>query len=250
MKSEEIDLKVYFVMIKKWLWLIALVVTAFTALAAWYSYKTYVPVYHAQTKIIVNAGNSDPFSQQTINIGTGSMESGLISTYKEIIRTPFIMDKVVQLNPNLEVSSDYLTRIVDVYALNNTQVVIIAVNDYSHERAVMIANAITRVFQAELPNISEGKSVVILNEAKMSANPQPINEKQNTYIILGFMASLILSVGAVILLESLDDKLRTEEDVAEALGIPTLAYIPKMTKRKLKPKKKVGGGTAYAPVKQ
>ncbi|TLS49381.1 lipopolysaccharide biosynthesis protein [Paenibacillus antri] len=249
MRSDEIDVRVYFTMIKRRLWLIVVCVASFTTLAAWYSYQNYVPLYEAHTKLIVNdASEADPFGRQLMNIGGGGANSGLIDTYKEVIRTPIIMDKVVQRYPNLGVSSEYLMSAVRVAALNNTQVMIFSIVDYSHERAVSIVNAITDVFQAEIPHISPVNSVVVLTEAKMESDPQPINEKQNTYIVLGFMASLILSVGAVILLDSLDDTLRTEDDIREALGIPTLSSIPKLEKRRRSKAKNVGEGS-YAAVK-
>ncbi|WP_309121680.1 Wzz/FepE/Etk N-terminal domain-containing protein [Paenibacillus sp.] len=248
MRSDEIDVKVYFTMVKRRLWLIVVCVASFTTLAAWYSYQNYVPMYEAHTKLIVNdASEADPFGRQQMNIGGGA-NSGLIDTYKEVIRTPIIMDKVVQRYPNLGVSSEHLMSAVRVAALNNTQVMIFSIVDYSHERAVLIVNAITDVFQAEIPRISPVNSVVVLTEAKMEADPEPINEKQNTYIVLGFMASLILSVGGVILLDSLDDTLRTEDDIREALGIPTLSSIPKLEKRRRSKTKNIGEGP-YAAVK-
>lgn len=245
--SDEIDLRVYFAIMKKWFWWIALCVAAFTSLAAWYTTVNYVPLYQAQTKVIVNGAETDLFGRQVMNIGGGGIDSGLINTYKEIIRSPMIMDKVVQNNPNLEVSSKYLTQVVNVFPLNDTQVVVISATDYSYERAVLIANAVTAVFQAELPNISRSSNVVVLTGAEMTSSPQPINKQQNTYIIMAFMASLILSAGTAILYESLDDKLRTEEDIERKLGVRTLASIPKLKNHRRNVKKAEGG--SYVAVK-
>lgn len=236
MRSEEIDLGAYFKIIRKRLWLIIACVTCCTALAAFYSYSTYVPVYQASTKLIVNqSGETDPLGRQMMNLGAiggGGGSTGSINTYKEIIRTPIIMDKVVGRYPHLDVSAGHLMATVNAYALNNTEVMVISTTDYSHERAVMIVNAVSDVFQAEIPKISEVNQVIILTEAQVQQNPQPINEKQNTYIILGFMASLIMSIGIVILLDSLDDSVKTDEDVRAVLGLSILSSIPKVTDRR------------------
>ena len=255
MKSEDIDLREYLRIVRRRLWLIVLIVLTCTIGAAYFSYNTYVPLYAAQTKLYVNSADAaDPFSRGVMNIGQMSSGGGVIETYKEIIRTPIIMDKVVDRYPQLDASTEELIRSVSVHALNNTSVMIISVTGLSHERAVMMVNAITDVFITELPKISPGHSAVLLTEAKMSANPDPVNEQRNTYIILAFMASLIVSVGIAILLDVLDDRIKDEADVVRVLGVSTLASVPKTRLRSGRARSRKGtqgriGEEAYAAVK-
>lgn len=255
MKSEDIDLREYFRIVRRRFWLILLIVPACTAGAAYFSYSTYVPLYAAQTKVYVNqAEAADPFNRGVMMIGQKSAGNGVIDTYKEIIRTPIIMDKVVARYPQLEASTDELIRSVSVHALNNTSVMIISVTGFSYERAVMMVNAITDVFVTELPKISPGHSAVLLTEAKLSAYPEPVNEQHNTYILLAFMGSLILSVGITILLDVLDDRIKDETDVLRVLGVSTLAVVPKTRLRSGRARSRKGtqgriGEEAYAAVK-
>jgi capsular polysaccharide biosynthesis protein len=255
LKSEDIDLREYFRIVRRRLWLILLIVPACTIGAAYFSYSTYVPLYSAQTKLYVNNAEAvDPFSRGIMTIGQMSASNGVIDTYKEIIRTPIIMDKVVDRYPQLDASTDELIRSVSVHALGNTSVMIISVVDWSHERAVMMVNAITDVFVTELPKISPGHSAVLLTEAKMSAYPQPVNEQHNTYIILAFVGSLIVSVGIAILLDVLDDRIKDEADVVRVLGVSTLAVVPKTRLRSGRARSRKGtqgriGEEAYAAIK-
>lgn len=255
MKSEDIDLREYLRIVRRRFWLIAFIVLACTFAAAYYSYQTYVPLYAAQTKLYVNnADAADPFSRGIMNIGPMSAGGGVIDTYKEIIRTPIIMEKVIERYPQLEASSDELIRGVSVFALNNTSVMIISVTDYSHERAVMKVNAITDVFVTDLPKISPGHTAVLLTEAKLSGNPSPVNEQHYRYIVLAFMASLIASVGLAILIDSMDDRIKNEADVVRVLGVSTLASVPKTKLRAGRSRSRKGsqgriGEEAYAAVK-
>ena len=238
MKSQEIDLGVYVRMIVRYWWLVGISVVVCTSLAAYYSYANYVPMYQASTKLVVNsAGSPDPLGQfdsigSIGGLGVGGGGGGSIDLYREIIRTPIIMDKVVQMYPDLDVSAEYLMTAVSAYALNGTEVMVITATDFGHERAVLIANAVTKVFQTEIPKISGTGDVIILTEAKVRANPNPINEKQNTYIVVGFMASLIASAGIAILLDSFDTTLKRVEDIEKALDLPTLASIPELKPRR------------------
>lgn len=239
MEHKEIDLGSYIRIIKKRLWLIVLCVFISTLSMAVYSYYDYQPIYQASTKLIVNKTmEMDQLGKEQMDFGAIGINIKLIDTYKEIIKTPAIMDKVVQRYPDLNLSAEELISKVNVYALNDTQVMTITAYDSSYERAVLIVNAVSDVFQTEIPKIMKVDNVAILNIAIMTDHPQPLNKKQNQYIILSFVASLMLAIGIVFLLDSLDDTLKTEKDIQLVLGISTLSMIPKMKKRELKLKKK------------
>jgi capsular polysaccharide biosynthesis protein len=235
----EINLKEYLMVILKRWWIIVLVVSTCTILTAMYSTSNYVPIYQASTKLIVNkTSEQDQLGKEQIDYGAIGVNMSLINTYKEIIRTPAIMDKVVQRYPDLHISTDQLISIINVTNINETQVMSIVARHLSHERAVRIANAVSDVFQSEIPNIMKVDNITILNRAKVQDNPTPINQKSNQYIILGFLVSLAATVGIILLWDALDDTLKTEEDIREAFDLSTLAYIPKVKKNMQRVKRK------------
>jgi capsular polysaccharide biosynthesis protein len=248
----EINLKEYFMIIKKRLWLIVICVLLPTILTAMYSNKNYQPIYQASTKLIVNKTiEQDQLGNVQIDYGAIGVNIALMNTFKEIIRTPAIMDKVVQRYPDLNVSTEQLISIVNVSNLNETQVMTIVARHYSHEKAVKIANAVSDVFQMEIPKIMKVDNITILNRAKIQDNPAPVNQKSNQYIILSFVASLTVVVGIIFLLEALDDTLKTDEDIRLVLEVSALAFIPQMkvkelsTDKRIKSRKKAGE-TPYA----
>jgi capsular polysaccharide biosynthesis protein len=229
----EINLKQYFMMIKKRLWLIAVCVFLSALLAANYSNSNYQPIYQASTKLIVNNIEQGQMGKQQIDYGAIGVNIALIATYKEIIKTPAIMDKVVQRYPDLNLSAQQLISIVNVSNLNETQVMTIVARHYSYERAVKVANAVSDVFQMEIPKIMKVNNVTILNRAEVQENPIPVNTKPN-YMTLSFLASLVVAVGIILLLEALDDTLKTDEDIRTVFEISTLAFIPKMKEKELR----------------
>ena len=224
----EINFKEYLMIIKKRLWLIVLIVGTCTMFTAMYTTSNYVPIYQASTKLIVNKTfELEQSGTEQIDLGAIGVNMALINTYKEIIRTPAIMDKVVQRYPDLHVSTDQLISIVNVTNLNETQVMSIVVRHFSHERAVKIANAVSDVFQAEIPNIMKVDNITILNRAKVQDNPTPVNQKSNQYIILSFVGSLAATIGIILLLDAMDDTLKTDEDIREILNSPPQPTYPK-----------------------
>ncbi|MEX2461062.1 MAG: Wzz/FepE/Etk N-terminal domain-containing protein [Paenibacillaceae bacterium] len=228
------NLKAYYRMIMKRWWLIVVCVFLSTTLTAKYSNTNYQPIYQVSTKLIVNnTFEQGQLGKEQIDYGAIGANIALIATYKEIIKTPAIMDKVVQRYPDLNLSVEQLISIVNVSNLNETQVMTIIARHYSYEKAVKVANAVTDVFQMEIPKIMKVNNVTILNRAEMQENPTPINEKSN-YMLLSFLASLVVAIGIILLLEALDDTLRTDEDIRTVLEISPLAFIPKMKEKELR----------------
>ncbi|WP_186446159.1 YveK family protein [Paenibacillus cremeus] len=237
----EINLREYYRMIKKRLWIIVLSVVLSTIAAAQYSNINYQPVYQASTKLIVNTvatdgnGGRGPIDLGMMAMGDSSQQ---INMYKEIIKTPAIMEKVAQRHPELNITSEQLINSVNVTAVNSTPIMAIIAQSFSHERAVKIVNYVTEVFQTEMPKIMKIESITILNAAKLTDKPSLVNKKSNQLIILAVAASLVVSIGIILFLDSLDDTLKTEEDIREVFNVMTLAMVPKIKDRELRVKKK------------
>jgi capsular polysaccharide biosynthesis protein len=127
--------------------------------------------------------------------------------------------------------------------------------DTSYKHAVEIVNAVSTVFKEEIPKIMKVDNVTILSEADPNVLASPINSNPVISIILAFIVSLMLAVGLVFLLDYLDDTIKSEEDIASTLELPTLSYISRISRSDLKVRRtrgaqqKVGDG-AYATAKQ
>lgn len=228
----EINLKSYYKMIRKRLWVMVLCAVIFTVPTALFTSDTYYPIYEASTDLMVNHSEN----QQQIDYSAISV----------IIKTPVIVDKVIEWYPDLNLTAEQLSDAINVSDVNGSQVMRLYAQDYSYEKAMKIANDVTQVFQSEIPKLVKVESVTILNSAKTIDNPEPINPKTNTYIqmiILSFIASLVVSVGIILLLESLDDTLKTEEDIRSIFGKSTLAVVPKMRKREVRQAKQMKSST-------
>ena len=227
----ELDLKDYIKVLRKRIWLIILIVLISCIATAVVSFYFIEPVYEASTKLIVNKADRqgpDPMDLNTVN-----MNIRLIDTYKEVIKTPRIMDKVVEAHPEFGLTADQLIDKVRVSSVNNTQVMTLIVQDKSYDKAAAIANAVSEVFQQEIPLIMSVDNVSLLNKAKPMDNPVPVKPNPKLNIAISFVVSLMVALGLAFLLEYLDDTIKTEEDIRQALGLPTLAVIAKINEEDL-----------------
>jgi capsular polysaccharide biosynthesis protein len=227
--SNELDLRDYFRIIRKRIWWIVSFVLIVTITAGVYSKFVMVPIYEASTKIIVNRSSDSSITQQ-LELNEVNTYIKMIDTYKEIIKTPAILDKVVANYPEFGLTSEQLMKKIKVSSVNNTQVMTVIVSDPSYRKAAQIANAVSEVFKQEIPSLFSVQNVSILNEAKLepAQPPSPVSPNVMLNIVIAFIVSFMLAVGVVFLLEYLDDTIKTEADVEQVLGLPTLAMIARM----------------------
>lgn len=226
--SNELDLRQYMTIIRKRLPFILILVLLCTAAAAVYSLFFKDPMYEASTKIIVNQTQSQAMTGQ-LDLNQINTNIRMIDTYKEIIKTPAILDKVVAGYPELGMTSEELARMIKVSSVNNTQVMTLIVEGMEYRKAAETVNAVSNVFREEIQHIFQVENVSILNEANLTKHPGPVSPNVPLNVAIAFVVSLMLAVGIVFLLEYLDDTIKTEADVLEYLGQPTLAMISKMS---------------------
>jgi capsular polysaccharide biosynthesis protein len=249
----EIDLRIYITLFKKYLWLIVLLVFTSTTGAAIYSNYNYQPIYQASSKLIINnQPRADLLGKDPMNLASMAVNVTMINTYKEILKTPSIMEKVVLRHPDLNMSPEQLISKISITAINDTQLMAIIAIDSSHERAVRMANYVSETFQTEVPKVMKiDSNIAILDKAKEMDNPKPINQKSSRNIVLAAAASLVVAVCIILFLDSLDDTMKTVKEVCSVFDAPALAMIPKMKESKWKLRKRNKseeklGETSYA----
>lgn len=220
------ELKQYWIIVKRRLLMISLIITVSCLAIGIYSSYFIEPQYEASAKLIVNQYKESSSLISSIDVGSINSTIGLIKTYKEILRTPRMMKKVVKEYPQLGVTFGELIGKVSVSSVNETQVMSISVRDDSYEKAANIANAVAIVFQKSVPDLMKVDNVSVLDQADPKENHSPIAPNPKMNIAVAFMLSLMIGIGIAFLLDYLDDTIKTEEDILATLDVPVLTSIP------------------------
>lgn len=213
-------------------WIIALIILVSCITTGLCTYYLLQPVYQASTKLIVNTSTVEEGVPQ-LTWADVNLNIQLIATYKELIKTAAIMEQVLLEHPSIELTVDQLIGMVNVDSVNETQVMTVMVEDTSYERAALIVNSVSEVFQAKVIDIMNVDNVTILNEAHSNLEALPIWPKPVQNIAISFILSMMLGVGIVFLIEHLDDSIKNEEDVEKYMGLPTLAVIGIISKKEI-----------------
>lgn len=220
--EETISLKELFLTLKKRLSLIIIITAIATATSGIVSYFLLTPIYQSSTQILVNQSKND--QQQVYNAGELQTNLQLINTYNVIIKSPAILDKVIE-KEKLDMTSGALNGLVTVSSEQNSQVVNIAVQNEDPQKAAAIANSIAATFQEEIPNIMNVDNVSILTQAQLGENPSPIKPQPVLNMAIALVVGLMAGVGIAFLLEYLDNTIKNEQDIENQLGLPVLGAI-------------------------
>lgn len=230
----EMDLRILASMIWKRWWLILLITFLSTAIAGVISFFVLTPEYKASAEILVTQSKADGNVQYSQGDIRTNLE--LMNTYNVIIKSPRILDKVIE-NYSINKSYAQLNNQITVNSVKNSQVMSITVINPSHEQAVYIANAVAQTFQEEIKELMNVDNVHIMAEAKNLPVPSPVKPKPYLNMAITFVIGLMTSIGLIFLLEYLDNTVKSESDIERLLGIPVLGSISKIdekTEKKLK----------------
>lgn len=219
--EETIDLREYFAIIKKRFWIIAIITVIAMVVSGVISFFMLSPVYESKSTLIVNTEKNE--DTQMITGDQFSVSQKLAVTYGEIIKSRAVLESVIS---NLKLDSEYedLVEKITVSPVKDTQIISISVQDTNPKKARDIANEIPKVFEKEVKRITKANDIQVIDKAILPENPIKPNKMMNVAIaaVLGMMIGLFV----VFLLEYLDNKIKTPQDVEKHLDLPILGVIP------------------------
>ena len=222
--EETIDLREYFYIIKKRAWIIALISIVAMVVSGVISFFVLSPVYESSTTLIVSRDESITDTGSTALTGDQiTVAQKLAVTYGEIIKSRAVIDEVAN-NLKLDMTYDELSSAISVSSVKDTQIIKVSVQDTNPNKASDIANAIPKAFSSEVKRIMKANGVEVIDKAVTPSGAIKPNKVMNVAIaaVLGVMIGLFV----VFLLEYMDTKMKTPQDIEKHLGIPLLGVVP------------------------
>ena len=219
--EEVIDLREYFSIIKKKWYIIAILCVICVAASSVYSFFIAKPVYQAETTLIVKTEKTE--GTNTVTSDQIKTTQQLAVTYGEIIKSRKVLDDVIK-NLDLDESYGQLSGKISVSTVSDTQIIKVSVQDTNKSNAAKIANEIPKVFAKEAIRIADANGVEVIDKAQTPVNPVSPNKKMNILIagVLGVMIGLFI----IFIIEFLNTKIKTPQDIEKELGLPLLGVIP------------------------
>lgn len=222
---EEIDLKELLIFVKDKIGLLITITAGVCILGCIYGLFIQTPMYESYTTVILSSNESS----SAINQADVNLNRVLVDTYAEIVRSRRVLTQVID-ELDLDLSYEDLYNKITVSAVNDTEIIKIAVNDKDGIKAKNIANVTAEYFTEEIVILYNMNNVDILDEAIESENPYNINVVKQTiiYLMLGF----IIAAGILFIIFYFDRSVKSIEQVEQKIKLPILGGVQDISKNK------------------
>jgi succinoglycan biosynthesis transport protein ExoP len=212
--------------LRRWWWLLLLGI----ALGGGASYaisRAMTPIYRATTTLLVNQTQTPG----VIAYNDILTSERLTKTYGELVTKRPVLEEVISLFGQPK-DVETLRDMVSVSVIRDTQLLRLSVESDDPALAATLANGTAQAFIAEndITDLSRPGSVSVVEQATMPTSP--VKPQVAFNLALGLLASLLVTVGLVLLMEYLDDTVKSEQDVERVAGLTTLGMVARFGRRR------------------
>lgn len=192
-----------------------LVFAAITAAICWFVLPN---TYTSSVSIYVLARNSsEETSALNSELSAGQMITNDVATLIESTR---VITQTAQ-SFGLEDLDDFT---IDIDSTTNTRVITINVSGTSPSFVAAVANELASVTNQVAREAMDVRSVNVLDEAIIQTEPS--GPPRILYTLIAFVIGLFVALAAIVLMDTLNAKIRGPEEIEELLGIPVIGRIP------------------------
>ena len=229
---EELDIVELLYALKNKVVYIVISVVAFAIVGLIYSQFFITPMYKSSTSFVlsksVNTGAEiDNSSTEAITTNDITLNSKLVSTYSEIIKSKTVAKEVIA-SLGLDMSVSRFIGSISVSTKSDTELIVITVSNENPQLAADIANSLAEVFRDKVNDIYNIDNLSVIDIAEPDSVPYNISTVKN--ILLFAIVGLVLACGIIFVIVYFDDTIKDEKDVEALLSTPVIASIPKLEK--------------------
>ena len=214
----EIDLREVFFALKKRALIILAALVAGALIAGAYTKLLVTPMYSSTATMLVLSKDTTLTSIADLQLGTQ-----LTNDYSVLLTSRPVLEEVID-NLGLDMGYGSLKGAITLNNPSNTRILEITVQNSDPELARDLVNELAHTASDYIGDKMEVIPPKVIEEGEVSTSQISPNTKKN--IMLGALAGAVLAAGVVVLMSVLDDSIRSEDDIENFLGMPTLASVP------------------------
>ncbi len=153
-------------------------------------------------------------------------------TYSTLAANPNIAESVAARLP-FAITRDELAKKIAITPVESTQLIEVSAEARTATKAQLIANAYASGFVAEItPGLGSGDTLSEVSMIERAVRPSSaVKPNPPLYIGLGTLLAVLIAIGAAVLRERVDRRVRLAPEEESFLGYPILARIPRYGRR-------------------
>ena len=222
--EEEINLVEILTILKKNLAKIFTITFVAILLAALATAYVITPQYQASTQLLVN----QPSEENILTTGAIQTSTQLISTYREIVLSPPIIEETLEDLGRADFSVEEAQSMIEVTSTSDSQIFSIDVQTPDPEFSADLANGLADTFGENIEDIFEVDNVSIIARAEVPAEPFSPSLLRN--MAIAGLIGIALSILLIFIQEALDTTIKDEEFFSE-IGLLALGGVNQMSKQ-------------------
>ena len=181
------------------------------------------PTYVSNVELYVYTKESAVPADNYNSLNDLNYAQKIVNTYIEMLRTNSFI-KEVKENTNLDYSISDLKKMIKFTVLNDTEVFQVSVSSHKPKDAKQIADTITSLAPQTISSFKESALLKVVDSATFPESPSSPNIPLCSAV--GFLCGAAGSVVYLLLKETLDVRIKREEDLVAKYNIPLLGSIP------------------------
>ncbi|MBC7765577.1 MAG: lipopolysaccharide biosynthesis protein [Hyphomonadaceae bacterium] len=205
---------------KRW-WIVAIATLLITSVVAVVNYFVLENVYSSNITIYVGRNTEN---QNNVLYNDLLISAQLVKDYRELVMSRSVAEAVIEELKLEHITSTQVSRKLGVSLVGETRFIQISAEDKDPDMAMRLANAAGTQVKQRATEFMKVDNVQIIDKAIV--NPAPIKPRKQLNVLFSFFVGLVIGVGVVVLIEYLDNTIKTPDDVEKYLGVPTIGTIP------------------------
>lgn len=220
MREQTTFMDILSMVIKRW-WVLLCVMCVFGIVSFTISEYLLTPQYTSKGKLLVS---SEIESKETnININTLNTSTRLVSTYIQIFKTKTFLKRIADLSQT-NYTADQIGGMLSMSAVEETEVLEVKITCSSPTDAKILANLVLDNAQDEIDRIGQGGFVSVIDEATTPTSPSSPNVE--LFTVVGILLGVFAGVLLIFIIELLDTRIKSEDDLVSRYELPILGLIP------------------------
>lgn len=220
------EFKKYIDILKKRLWLIILLPAVVGILAVYVNFYVLVPIYQASTTMLITGLSNGITDAEIASMSFEDIIAGqsLISEYSAILYSKRVTSAVIRELNDPDIREKDIREMISINAVDDTRIIAISILHPEPEKAARIADVVAKVFSDEIVELYRIENVDIIDKAEVPEFPVAPEKKKN--VILSVFVAFVFAAGIALLMEFLNTRIKTTEDVETHLGLNVIGSIP------------------------
>lgn len=221
MDDKLIDIKEILQLLRKKIWIMILV-TIITTGFGFYKATKMTNRYQGVTKIFLGKGDSllNYYPEMEIKY-----YSDLMNTFNEVIKVGDSLNNALK-NSNIDKTAAEVGAGIIITGAEKSPIFTVTYNSYSQENIKEIINAVANEFSDYIKKMLPETDPKIIDEVRV----YPIKPNKKKVIMIAFAVGMVISIGIILVVDYLDDTIKSKERLEKLLPIPVLGELPKYEK--------------------